>query len=174
MKNKYRITFHDGPLGNRQKTVDIYAESLDEARQQGYQMPEARNRLYDNMMIHQVPEGPSVIGIEFEFEMKSPPFYENGKDYLFIRANSEAEALQYYNTHFLAQRYSSHAGTTDPAGHRVRGRVTQTYYADGMQYCADATNNSQSLDDKVSVATARASVSDSGQKSQEQVPAAER
>lgn len=107
--------------------------------------------------------------------MKSPPFYEKGKDYLFIRANSEAEALQYYNTHFRDQRYSRHAGTTDPAGHRVRGRVTQTYYADGMQYCADASNSKgSSLNDKVSEASSRASVAGSDQKQQAQSPATER
>lgn len=157
MDQKYRITFHDGPNGNRQKTVDIYAESLEDARKRAYQLPEARNRLYDNMMISQVPEGPSVIGIEFKYEMHRPPFHQEGKDYLFIRANSEAEALQYYNDHFWGRTYDRVAGKTDPAGHRVRGRALRTYYAPGMICCADATiGKAPSLETQIQSASSRA------------------
>jgi len=151
MKANYRITFYDGPEGNRSKNVDVFAESFDEARAIAYKMPEARNRMYSDMLIEKIPEGPSIIGIEFEFEMKSPPFYEKGKDYLFIKANSEAEALQYYNSHFKGERYNRRAGETVPDGCRVRKRATKTYFAGGCVYCADATieGKEASLDEKI-------------------------
>lgn len=160
MKANYRIVFHDGPEGSRSKNVDVCAESFEDARRQAFQMPEACNRMYSDMLIEKIPEGPSVIGIEFEFEMKCPPFYEKGKDYLFIRANSEAEALQYYNSHFKGERYNRRAGETVPDGCRVRKRATKTYFAAGCAPCADATIDEKktSLNDKIEQAKAQGSI----------------
>ena len=155
----YRVVFYDGPMGNREKNVDIYAESFDDARKQAYQMPEARNRMYSDVMISEIPKGPSVIGLEFEFEMNNPPFYQKDRDYLFIRANNEAEALDYYNSHFKGERYNRDAGTSVPDGRRVRGRAIKTYYACTDRYCADATLKGQecSLNDKIEEARVQSS-----------------
>lgn len=151
MKSKYRIVFHDGPMGNREKSVDVYAENFDDARKQAWQMDEAKCRLYSDMMIEKIPEGPPVIGIEFEFEMNSPPFYEKGKDYLFIKANDESDALRYYNSHFKGGRYNRDAGKSEPGGCRVRGRALKTYFACTDRYCADATLDARTdiLADKI-------------------------
>lgn len=160
MKANYRIVFHDGPEGSRSKNVDVYAESFEDARRQAFQMPEARNRMYSDMLIEQIPEVPSVIGIEFEYS--SP--YINGvcTGYLFIKANDEAQAVKYYNEHFRGKSFEgAHYGENNEDGHTVRGRIRQTYFAGGLNYNADATieGKEASLNDKIEQAKAQGSIS---------------
>lgn len=139
MKNNFRITFYDGPEGNRSKTVDVYAESFDDARRQAWQMPEAKNRLYSDMMIEEIPKGPSVIGILYEY---TDP-YVSGKSTqpMFIKANDEAEAICYYNKHCLGTHFDfPNYRKNDENGRCTRGRIVETYFVAGaVNYDADAT-----------------------------------
>ena len=156
---KYRITFHDGPEGHRSKNVDVLADSFDDARRQARQMPEARNRLYSDMIIGQIPEGPSVIGIEFEWT--SPYISGVCTGYLFIKANDEAEAVKYYNEHFKGKRFSgAHYGKNVDDADSVRGRVRSTYFPGGaVKFDADATlvhgPKNKTVDDVLADATVR-------------------
>ena len=120
MKKNYRITFYDGPEGNRSKNVDVYAESFDDARRQAWQMDEAKYRMYSDIMIEEIPNGPSVIGVEYEYT--HPYLKQKFTERVFIKANSEAQALKYFNEHF-----------------KERGRATKTYFACCTGYDADAT-----------------------------------
>ena len=160
MKANYRIVFHDGPEGNNSKAVDVYASSMDEAREMAYKMPEAAIReLYSEFYVQELPKEPCTIGIEFEYT--SP--YVNGvcTGYLFIKANDEAQAEQYYNKHFRGKSFAGDYGKNVDGGHSVRGRIRNTYFAAGLRADADATLDGKeaSLNDKIAQAKAQGSVS---------------
>lgn len=130
MKNNYRITFYDGPEGNRSKNIDVFAESFDDARSQAYKMDEAKYRMYSDMMIEKIPEGPSVIGVEYQYYYAYFDRYYT--DRVFIKANNEAEALEYFNKHF-----------------KNRGKAVKTYFATGSRYEADATIETEKTVDNI-------------------------
>jgi len=98
-KANYRITFHDGPMSDRSKTVDVVAKDSDEAFDLAYKMPEARRRLYDNISIEEIPTGSSVIGVKFEYYDTSLGKYFT--DQVFIKAENEQQAIDYYNKHYI-------------------------------------------------------------------------
>lgn len=137
MEKKYRITFHDGPTGNRRKDVDVIARGTDDAFRQAFQMPEAKNRLYSEVIVAEIPKEPSVIGVEFAY--RDTALKRDFVDYMFIKARDEAEAVRCYNEHFLGSRFWFRAGKTEEDGKCVRGKVLQTYFAVGARYDADAT-----------------------------------
>lgn len=136
MKN-YRITFSDGPMGNRRKHVDIEANSIDEAFSKAYRMPEAQSRIYTDVDIDEIEDGPKVIGIKFEYE--DTAFKKRFSDYILIRANSEEEAVEYYNKHYKGGRFWFNAAEDAPDGKCIRGKVLETYFAACPGYHADAT-----------------------------------
>lgn len=158
MKFNYRIVFHDGPEGNNNKAVDVYASSLDEARKMAYQMPEAEMReLYHEFYVQEIPKEPSVIGVEFEWTCP----YINGVStgYLFIKANDETEATKYYNEHFKGKSFAgAYYGKNVADAHNIRGRIRSTYFASGcVRFDADATikEKEASLNDKIKSASER-------------------
>ena len=131
---EFRITFSGN---NKCKSVDIKASCSDDAFVKAYEMPEATSRIYTEISIEEVPEGPKVIGIEFEYE--DTAFKKTFTDYIFIRANDEAQAVDYYNRHYKGGRFWFHAGKTEDDGKCIRGKVLETYYAAVPGYDADAT-----------------------------------
>lgn len=134
MKKVYRITFS----GNgKSKHIDVCAESCDDAFSRAYRMPEASSRTYKEVTVEEIPSGLSVIGIEFEY---TDTFIKrNFHDCLFIKANNEDEAIQYYNDHYKGKRFWFNAGKTEEDGKCIRGKVIDTYFAAGPRYDADAT-----------------------------------
>lgn len=139
MKKKFRITFYDGPEGNKSKNVDIFAESFNDARRQAWQMDEAKSREYSDMIIEKIPEGPSVIGVQYEYV--DPYLSGKSTQCLFIKANDEAEAIRYYNEHYRNTRFDfPNHRKNDEYGRCTRGRIVETYYATGaIRFDADAT-----------------------------------
>ena len=139
MKKNYRITFYDGPEGNRSKNVDIYAESFDDARRQAWQMDEAKYRMYSDMMIEKIPVGPSVIGIRYEYI--DPCLSGRSTQCLFIKATDEAEAISYYNKHYKNTRFDfPDYRKNNDNGRCIRDRIVETYFAPGVvNFEADAT-----------------------------------
>lgn len=134
MKENYRATF----CGNdKSKQIDLYAVNFDDAFEKAYQQPEARNRIYTDVIIEKIPTEPGVIGIEFEYT--DIFIKKNYRGYLFIKAKNEAEAVQYYNVNFKGKRFWFDAGKTEEDGKCIRGKVIQTYFAPGPGYHADAT-----------------------------------
>ena len=62
--SKYRITF----CGKHSRHYDVDASNSDEAFKMAYSMPEASQyHIYTDVSVEEVPEGPSVIGIEFRY-----------------------------------------------------------------------------------------------------------
>ena len=143
-KNNYRITFHDGPDGNRSKYIDVYAKSSDEAFDIAYKMPEARRRLYDNVMVEKIPTEPSTIGVEIEYY--DTQLKRNFTDRLFIRAENEKQAIDYYNKHFKGGRFGLYANMPVENGKCIRGRVLRTYFTGLPGYDADATVPEKTMD----------------------------
>ena len=54
---KFRITFSDGPTGNRSESVDVEAEDSDVAFSMAYRMPQAKDRRYTDVMVEECPTG---------------------------------------------------------------------------------------------------------------------
>lgn len=133
----YRITFHDGPLGKNEKKVDVYAENSRDAFKQAYEMPEAKNRVYTGILVSAIPEGPSVIGIMFK--CKDTSFNETTSNYIFIKANSEKEAADYYNRKIRGKRFRFYPKDIDRNGRFVFEEIQETYFAAGTDYTIDAT-----------------------------------
>lgn len=137
---KYRITIiKQYPITlNRLQNIseyDITAESVDEAFQKAYKL--AKNQRNCSISVMEVPEGPSSIGLEIEYEDKIFKRIFTGT--VIIRANNEKEAVEYYNKYLKGGRFWFQPGKTEADGKCVRGRVKSTYYAACDGWDVDAT-----------------------------------
>lgn len=156
-QDKYRITFHDGPEGNRSKDVDIYAKSLDDAMDKALDMPEAKERLYRNVSVMAIPKEAAIIGVEYEYYDKAAE--RNFTDRFFIKAENEKQAIDYYNKHYKGNRYGTFYDNKSNKSERfIRGKVLNTYFAVAVTYDADATvpEKKESLEEKISQAKGKA------------------
>lgn len=134
---EYRVTF-----SGRGKSFhkDIKAADMHTAMDMGIAYAE-RNGLrykgYDNVDVGEIPTGASVIGIEFEYY--DAAFKSTFHGYMFIRANNERQAHDYYNEHFNGRRFKNQQdiGEIEPSGKCTYGRVCQTYFAAGDGYHVD-------------------------------------
>ncbi len=135
---KYRVTFHDGPTGNRSKNFDIEAENMDEAFKKAYRaFPDARYQGYTDATTTEIPTEPSPIGIRFRY-------LENGKrsycQYLIIKANDEAHAIEFFNRNLKGRSFfQPWPSKPDEKGNCVYGNVEETYFAACTGYDYDAT-----------------------------------
>lgn len=138
MKKKFRVTFNNEPTGSEHKVIDISAENIDEAFHLAYQnLTATERRFYTNAMTEEIPEGPTTIGVKFEYY--DTAIKRSFTGYIMIRANSEQEAVKYYNENFLGGRFWFKAAKTEPDGKCIRGKVLETYFAGTPGYDADAT-----------------------------------
>lgn len=137
MEKNYRITFSDGPLGDKRKDVDVRAANIDEAFKMAYKMPEAKGGLYTDIGIEEIVDGPKVIGLEVEYA--DTVFKQNFTGYVFIRAYTEKEAVAYYDKHMKNKRFVHNIGEEVENGKCIRGRVKRTYFAGASGHHADAT-----------------------------------
>lgn len=133
---KFRATFFDGPTGNLSKKVDLLAEDTDHALKQALKMREASDRRFTDVSVEEVKDGPKNIGLVISYY--DTVIRRNFRGYVFIRANSEKEAVAYYNSHLRGGRFWFHAGETEADGKCVRREVVDTYYAAGPGYDFDA------------------------------------
>ena len=108
---KYELNYYDkcGCTTTRQEKIIIEANSLEEARDKGYGLPQARR--YDNLMVGEYIEGMACYGVEIEGLQ-----YWKGKQgthkvdiRLFFNAKSESDVRRYVNQNFIG--YYSHAYT---------------------------------------------------------------
>ena len=153
VKNNYRITFHDGPMDKNYKTVDIYANDSNDALDKAYKMPEAKDYYtYTDVMVEKIPTEPSTIGVEIECynTIQERKF----TDRIFIKAQNEQQAINYYNKNYNGGRFGLYANKTIENGHSIRGRVIRTYFTSLPGYDADATISDKNidLDEKISKA----------------------
>ena len=139
-KKKYRITFSDGPMGNRSESVDVEAESSGEALSIGWTLPQAKDRRYTEMAAEEWPDGPSTIGVEFETYDRV--FKRTFTGRLFIRADSEKQAADYYRSHFEGKKsYCNYASRPEEGGKCSYGRIKGTYFAACPGWDFDATED---------------------------------
>ena len=125
---EFCIDFHDGPEGNRSVRRDIMAENSDDAFRKAYRMPEAKH--YSNVTIYKKPQGKTCIGIEFIYT--DTVFKQDFHGYVFVDANSEREASDWYCRNLRGKRFWFNAHEPKPDGKNVYGRVIKTYFADGF------------------------------------------
>lgn len=135
---KYRVTFHDGPTGNKSKKFDVDARDMDEAFRKARELfPNAWQAGYTDATTEEVPTEPSPIGIRFRY-------LESGKksycQYLVIKADNEAHAVAFYNRNLKGRRfYQPWPKKPDDNGNCVYGEVEETYFAACPGYDYDAT-----------------------------------
>ena len=96
---KYELNYYDkcGCTTTRQEKIIIEANSLEEARDKGYGLPQARR--YDNLIVGEYIEGMACYGVEIEGLQ-----YWKGKQgthkvdiRLFFNAKSESDVRRYVN-----------------------------------------------------------------------------
>lgn len=130
---KYRITFEKNDTVI--KTVDLEAASSDEAFSKAYYMP--YTKMSEEIGVEEIPTGPSVIGVEFIYQdMMTKEMFT---DRIMIFADSEQQAVEYYNRYYRGRRFWFNPGKTESDGKHVRGSVKGTYFAGCPRYDADAT-----------------------------------
>lgn len=125
---EYCVSFHDGPESDREHRVDIMAENSDDAFSKAYRMPEAKR--YSNVTIFEKPKGKTTIGLEIEYT--DTVFKQTFHGYVFVNANSEREAKDWYNRNLKGKRFWFNTSKPEADGKCVYGRVTKTYFADGV------------------------------------------
>ena len=131
MKPNYRITFSDGPTGNRYKSVDVFAADSDDAFRQAYRMPEATSRQYTSVGVEQIPDGPSLIGIEFE--TYDSVFRRTFTNYIFVLAKDEAEARDWYKRNLMGKKtFCIYPDEPEPNAKCSYGRIRRTYFTAGL------------------------------------------
>ena len=133
---KYRITFSGGPTTDIHKHYDVEAKDSDEAFKIAYKMPEAKNRIYREVGVEEIPEGITNIGIRFAYQECNRTYHQ----YMVIRAESEDHAKRWYNANIKGRRfYQPWPHKPDENGNCVYGRIVETYFTFGSGYNFDAT-----------------------------------
>ena len=136
----YRATFrpkieHDSDF----LRYDLEAENSDDAISKAYRYLRDRGieHRFSEVMVEEIPKGPTNIGIKFAYEEGKRGIYYN---YIVIRANDEADAEAFYNKTLLGKRfYQPWPAKIDENGNCVYGRVAETYFAACPGFDLDAT-----------------------------------
>ena len=133
----YRIVFSDGPNGDLCKVYDVEANDYDEAFDIAYGKPEARQRWkYSDVSVMEVRPGPKTIGIRFAYTQFGRPYSQ----YLFIRAETEEQAKQFYRKNLQGRRFwQPWPEKPNGDGNCVYGEIRETYFAAGDRFAFDAT-----------------------------------
>ena len=134
---KYRIIFSDGPMGNKSVHRDVATKDSDDAFRIAFRLPEAEQFRGHDVMVEEIVEGPQNIGVLFEYE--DTVFKRTFKDNVIIRAESEKQAVSWYNQNLKGKRFWFTAGEVKEDGKCVYGRAVDTYFAACPGYHADAT-----------------------------------
>lgn len=135
----YRITFSDGPLGIRRKSVDVFASNSDDAFAQAQKMAESKNNSYTDVSVEKIPEEASPIGICFQYT--DTKLGKKFRNHLIIKADNEDQAVSYYNNNVKGKRFWFNPGDLDETGKCVYGEVLETYFASCHGCDFDATIN---------------------------------
>jgi hypothetical protein len=103
---KYELDFYDkcGCTTTREEKIIIEANSLDEARDKAYNLPQARR--YDNLMVREYIEGLASYGVEIigvsYFKGKTDSRYKQDIR-LFFNAKSENDIRRYYVNNLMGK-----------------------------------------------------------------------
>ena len=127
-KKKYQITF-TGPSVQDYKII-VNARNSDEAFDIAYSM-NMRSRGYNNVWVSEETAGPDQYGLEVHINTdpnRCKSFFMNTTDteYVFITANNEQEARNYYNR-YLYGNWCDNKLQLDPNGYRKFGKIIRSY-----------------------------------------------
>lgn len=107
---------------------DIVANDSNEAMNKAIQI--AYQRGYRNsgldVCVMEIKDGIKQIGIEFEAYDRV--FKKNFREYLFIMANNEREAIELYNKQYKGKHFWFNAMKPEDDGKHEYGKVIRTYY----------------------------------------------
>ena len=142
-QKKYRVSFLSKTRRDDDDVkYDVTAESFDDAFHKAYEMlkgdfgPSPYDYFFEGST-EEIIEGPKTIGIRFEHT--EPAIGRNSENYLGIRAETEEQAIEYYNEHYKGKHfYQPWPHRIDPDGPCVYGRVKETYFMSGPGYHANA------------------------------------
>ena len=143
---RFRITYTDGPMGNEYAHRDIEAKDMDDAMSKAYRYPEAKSSRFTDFTVEEIVAGPKVIGICYNYTYAdSGKTYQN---YTFIRANDEAQAVEFYKKNIKGKRfYQPWPNKIDPKGNCIYGSVNYTYFAGGDEFAYDAIENNKTQEE---------------------------
>lgn len=103
---KYQLAYYDkiGNTTTRQEKIIIEANSLDEARDKGYDLPQRFN--YDNLLVSEYIEGLASYGVEIigVSYFKGKIDFQHKQDIrLFFNAKSENDIRRYYVNNLMGK-----------------------------------------------------------------------
>lgn len=106
----YELNFYDkcGSTTTREERIIIEANSLDEAREKAYNMPQARK--YDNLIVREYIDGMACYGVE----VLGIEYWKGKQDshkidiILFFNAKSESDVRRYVNNNYIGKYSHSH------------------------------------------------------------------
>lgn len=129
---KYRITFTGPSVRDYVKIVD--AHNSDEAFDIAYSM-DMRPRGYNNVWISEETDEPDQYGLEVRIDTepnrcKSHFVNTTDTEYVFITANNEQEARNYYNR-YLYGNWCDNKLQLDTNGYRKFGKIIRSYRTSG-------------------------------------------
>ena len=138
---KYRVSFNNCSQDKRY-CIDVDACSMDEALNMVLKAKGewARKNGYTDATASEIPTDASVIGVCFNYE--DTVFREKSVGYLFIKANDEKHAKDYYNKNYKGKRFWFKPGVIDDTGKNLYGTIKETYFAAAPGFDADATKES--------------------------------
>lgn len=107
---KYKLDFYDkcGCTTTREERIIVEANSLDEAREKGYSLPQAKR--YDNLMVGEYIEGMACYGVE----ILGVEYWKGKQDAhkvdirLFFNAKSESDVRRYVNNNYIGKYSHAH------------------------------------------------------------------
>lgn len=119
---KYRMTI--GESFQR----DIEANNMDDAmnRAIGIAIRSGYRNSGKSVFVQEIKDGIKEIGIEFEAYDRV--FKESFRNYLFIMANNEREAIDLYNKQYKGKHFWFNAMKPEADGKNEYGKVIRTYY----------------------------------------------
>ena len=131
-KKQYRITFTGPSVREYVKIVDV--RNSDEAFDIAYSM-NMRSRGYDNVWVSEETAEPDQYVLEVRINTdpnrcKSSFVNTTDTKYVFITANNEQEARNYYNRYLYGNWCDSRL-QLDPNGYRKFGKIIRSYRAFG-------------------------------------------
>lgn len=139
----YRVTLHNGPTGNdRCFKYDTVADSTDEALRRALKAFKLKHGYdahvdFSDSTIEEHPVGASVIGIRFAYKEGNG---KGGHQYLFIKAETEKKAAEYYNSNIRGKNfYQPWPHKINDQGNCTYDSIADTYFAACNGYDFDAT-----------------------------------
>jgi hypothetical protein len=109
---KYELNFYDkcGNTTTREEKIIIEADSLDEAKEKAYKLPQVRK--YDNLIVGEYIDGMACYGVQIrgvEYYNGKASYSHKAEVCIWLNAKSEEEIRRYFRkemAHKFSHRYT--------------------------------------------------------------------